>query len=121
MFVVDAQNYTIDLHRGDTGVLGITAETDYEFGPLDRAIFTLKDSNGKLIKKNVCEMTDNRFEITFVNSDTDGLMPGLYTWDVRYVVNPVYDSEGQIYDGLGGVYTPRDPMTLNLRTTVGQI
>lgn len=121
MFVVDGEKFTIDMHRGDTGVLAITADTEYAFSQVDRAIFTVKDNQGTIVKEVVAQMTDNRFVVVFNNEDTDSLTPGIYEWDVRFVVSPVYSVDGRIIDGEGGVYTPKDPMTLNLRRTIGQI
>lgn len=121
MFVVDTENFKIDMHRGDTGVIAITADTDYTFNQVDRAIFTIKDNQGTIVKEVVAQMMDNRFEVVFTNSDTDGLAPGVYEWDVRYAVSPIYSVDGRIVDGQGGVYTPKDPMQLNLRRTIGQI
>ena len=111
----------IELHRGDTGVIGITA-TGYAFGESDRALFTLKNSQGSIVKQGVYAMENNRFEVEFTNSDTDYLQDGQYEWDVRYVVNPVYDQEDptKIVDG-DCVTTPNDPMPCVLRRTVGQI
>ena len=117
MFNVDG--FKINLHRGDTGTIGITA-TGYTFGPNDRALFTVKDKNGTIVKQGIYPMVNNRFEVRFLNGDTDYLDSGLYEWDVRYVVEPVYDEEGKIVDG-DAVATPKDPMDLNLWRTVGQI
>lgn len=117
MFNVDG--FKINLHRGDTGTIGITA-TGYTFGPNDRALFTVKDKNGTIVKQGIYPMVNNRFEVPFLNGDTDYLDSGLYEWDVRYVVEPVYDEEGKIVDG-DAVATPKDPMDLNLWRTVGQI
>lgn len=117
MFNVDG--FKINLHRGDTGTIGITA-TGYTFGPNDRALFTVKDKSGTIVKQGIYPMVNNRFEVPFLNGDTDYLDSGLYEWDVRYVVEPVYDEEGKIVDG-DAVATPKDPMDLNLWRTVGQI
>jgi hypothetical protein len=119
MFAVDG--YKIELHRGDTGVIGITA-TGYSFGPDDRALFTVRSGNGTVVKQGVYAMEDNRFEVEFTNSDTDTLDSGEYEWDVRYIVDPIYDQQDPttIIDG-AAVATPRDPMPCVLRRTVGQI
>ena len=118
MFVVEGNQIT--LHRGDTGTIGITA-TGYTFGNDDRALFTVKSSNGTVIKQGVYAMTNNRFEVPFTNQDTDSLESGTYEWDVRYVVNPEYDQEtGAIVDG-DAVATPMDPSPCVIRRTVGQI
>ena len=118
MFVV--QGNEIMLHRGDTGTIGITA-SGYTFGNNDRALFTLKDRNGTLIKQGAYAMTNNRFEVAFENQDTDSLESGTYEWDVRYVVNPQYDQvTGAIVNG-DAVATPMDPSPCVIRRTVGQI
>ena len=118
MFKVDPETRAIELHRGDTGVIGITAK-GYTFGASDRAIFTLRGPSGTEIMKEVKAMTNNRFEIEFKNSTTDYLEPGVYSWDVRYVKNPIY-VHGEIIDG-DAVFTPEDAMSLTIRATVGQI
>lgn len=119
MFNVEGNK--IELHRGDTGVIGITA-TGYDFGSADRALFTVKSPNGTVVKQGVYALENNRFEVEFTNSDTDTLDSGDYEWDVRYVVDPIYDQEdpGTIIDG-AAVATPNDPMPCVLRRTVGQI
>lgn len=118
MFVV--RGTTIELHRGDTGVIGITA-TGYTFGNNDRALFTLKSKSGGVVKQGIYAMENNRFQVEFVNADTDSLESGEYEWDVRYIVNPQYDPEtGRIVDG-DGVATPIDPSECKIRRTVGQI
>lgn len=115
----NVNGYAINLHRGDTGTIGITAR-GYDFGPNDRALFTVKDKSGTIVKQAAYAMENNRFQVSFLNSETDYLDSGLYEWDVRYIVNPVYDESGNIVDG-DAVATPRDPMDLNLYRTVGQI
>lgn len=117
MFNVDG--YKIDMHRGDTGAITIRA-TGYAFGPNDRALFTVRNQQGTVVKQGVYELTDNAFTVHFTNAETDYLDRGTYEWDVRYVVNPTFDGEGNITDG-DAVSTPKDPMELNLRRTVGQI
>ena len=117
MFVVNGT--TIDMHRGDTGSIVITA-SGYTFESQDRALFTVKAGNGSVIIERYYEMTNNAFTVQFDNPDTDYLTPGDYSWDVRYIVAPVYDEQQHIIDGTD-VTTPHDPMTLHIRNTVGQI
>lgn len=119
MFTVDTTTKKIELHRGDTGKIGITA-TGYSFGAADRAVFTLKGPDGSVVKEEIHVMENNRFEVEFKNADTDYLEPGTYEWDVRYSVNAVYDAEGKVVDGQA-VGTPEDPMAMVIRRTVGQI
>ena len=117
MFRIDGT--TITLSRGDTGEV-IIAATGYSFGSNDRALFTVRSAATKEVKmRRILEITDNTVTVTFVNSDTDNLDAGKYEWDIRYVINPIYD-DGDIVDG-DEVITPQDPMVINLKTTVGQI
>ena len=123
MYNVD--EYTISLSRGDTGALKVnaTATLDgqaFTFGTDDRALFSIKNANGEIIMQKACEMTDNSFTVYFLNSDTDSLAPGAYSWDVRYIIHPYYDSSGKIVNG-DQVITPKLPMTLSLLTVVGDV
>ena len=65
-------------------------------------------------------MTDNSFVVYFLNADTDSLAPGAFSWDVRYIIHPYYDSEGKIIDG-DQVITPKTPMNMTLLTVVGDV
>lgn len=125
MFKVDGT--TITMSRGDTGSLKITAnairkdtQQPYTFGTNDRALFTLKASNGQVVKQSAYQMTNNIFTVVFANADTDTLTQGGYTWDVRYVINPRYDAAGHIVDG-DQVITPNTPMNVQMLNVVGEI
>ena len=120
MFNVDG--YTITLSRGDTGAIKITATTDgYEFTSADRALFSIKNAVGEVVKQQAFELDENNaFVVSFFNSDTDALPAGGFTWDVRYVLNPYYDSEGRIVDG-DQVITPKQPMSMQLLQVVGEV
>lgn len=117
MFDVDAITKKITMHRGDTGEMTVTA-SGYSYEPNDRALFTIKNSSGTEVIRREYAMTDNVFVVEFANSDTDGLTPGKYNWDVRYIVNPQYDASGNIDDG-DAVSTPGSPFVLELLSTVG--
>ena len=78
MFRINQDTLTIDMHRGDTGVIGITA-TDYTFNSDARAIFTVKDASGTIVKQGVYEMVNNRFEVVFQNGETDYLDAGQFS------------------------------------------
>lgn len=119
MFIINPENGEITMHKGDTGVILLRAR-NAEFSSADRAVFTIRDGTGEIIKEQVSELVDGAFRVIFNNSDTDGKAVGTYKWDVRYIWNPVYDGEGNIIDGFP-VYTPRDPMNLFLKAVVGEI
>lgn len=117
MFIVDGNKIT--LSRGDTGAITIEV-AGYAFGEDDRALFSIKDGGGTIVKQQAYQMTDNAFTVTFNNADTDTLNPGGYSWDVRYVIHPYYDTHGNIVDG-DQVLTPNLPMEVNILTVVGDI
>lgn len=123
MFNVEGN--TITLSRGDTGALRITATATldgqpYTFGPDDRALFSIKNGQGEIVKEKVAAMENNAFVVYFLNADTDSLSPSNYQWDVRYIIHPYYDSEGRIIDG-DQVITPKTPQTMTILPVVGDI
>lgn len=113
--------YTITLSRGDTGAIKFTAETDHTFDPVDRALFSVKNAIGEVVKQQAFEIDENKaFVVAFLNADTDTLSAGTYSWDVRYVIHPYYDDDGNIVNG-DQVITPRQPMELQLLQVVGEV
>ena len=123
MFSVDG--YNIQLSRGDTGGIVISATatlngSPFTFGEDDRALFSIKNGQGEVVKEKVASMTNNAFTVYFLNADTDSLSPGNYSWDVRYIIHPYYDASGRIIDG-NQVITPKEPMNMNLLTVVGDV
>ena len=123
MYNVDG--YTISLSRGDTGALQVNATatlngSPFTFGADDRALFSIKNSNGEIIMQKAYEMENNSFVVYFLNADTDSLAPGSYSWDVRYIIHPYYDDDGNIVDG-DQVITPKTPMNMTLITVVGDV
>lgn len=122
MFRLDG--YTINITRGDTGGIKIKATATlngepFTFGADDRALFSIKNSQGEVLKEKIAELTNNEFMVYFMNSDTDSLSPGSYSWDVRYVINPIYQN-GRIVNG-DQILTPKEPQTINILTVVGDI
>ena len=114
-------DYTITLSRGDTGSIKITAYTSYTFAAEDRALFSIKNATGDVVKQVAFALDENNaFVVYFFNADTDTLAPGSYTWDVRYIIHPYYDAEGKIING-DQVITPRLPMDLQLLQVVGEV
>ena len=123
MYIVEG--YSIKLSRGDTGALLVTATATQDGEPFtfssdDRALFSIRNGNGEIVMQKAYEMTDNAFTVYFLNADTDSLSPGSYSWDVRYIVHPYYDSEGKIIDG-DQVITPEKPLNMELLTVVGDV
>ena len=123
MFNVDG--YNITLSCGDTGAMKVKATATlngepFTFGTDDRALFSIKNGQGEIVKEKVAELVNNEFTVYFNNSDTDNLAPTTYSWDVRYIIHPYYDSTGRIVDG-DQVITPNTPITMNLLTVVGNV
>ena len=119
MFEVNAESGEIKLSRGDTGSVVFRA-TGYTFASEDRAVFTMKSQDGTVVKESDYEIEDGAFTVDFINADTDYMAPGSYTYDVRYVISPSYDSGGKIIDG-DQVITPKTPRAVILLPTVGEI
>ena len=117
----NVEGYVITLSRGDTGAIKFTADTDHTFDSVDRALFSVKNAVGEVVKQSAFELDENKaFVVTFFNSDTDMLPAGSYSWDVRYIIHPYYDTSGNIIDG-DQVITPRQPMDLQLLQVVGEV
>lgn len=117
----DVNGYTITLSRGDTGAIKFTAETTHTFESIDRALFSVKNAIGEVVKQAAFEIDENKsFVVAFLNADTDTLAAGTYSWDVRYIIHPYYDEAGNIVDG-DQVITPRQPMDLQLLQVVGEV
>ena len=103
----------ISFSRGDTGAIEIDATVTrrdtgaaYTFGERDRAVFSIKNSAGVVVKQKAYPLTDNKFTVVFMNQDTDTLQPGGYSWDVRYVINPYYQDSPP-----SGTWTPYEDLT----------
>lgn len=123
MFKVEG--YNIILSRGDTGAMKVKATAtlngeSFTFGEDDRALFSIKNGQGEIVKEKVAELVNNEFTVYFLNADTDSLSPTNYSWDVRYIIHPYYDANGRIIDG-DQVITPKEPMSMNLLTVVGDV
>ena len=117
----NVEGYTITLSRGDTGALRINTQTDYTFDEDDRALFSIKNSIGEVVKQQAYELDENKgFTVQFANSDTDALPAGSFSWDVRYIIHPYYDDQGKIVDG-DQVITPKTPMAMQLLQVVGEV
>ena len=64
MYSVDG--YTINLSKGDTGALKVKATATlngepFTFGADDRALFSIKNAQGEIVKEKVAELTNNNF------------------------------------------------------------
>jgi hypothetical protein len=85
----------IIMSRGDTGAMTISTD-GYSFAAEDRADFCVRDESGGIVIHHVYPIIDNRFTVAFRNEDTEGLEPGEYSWEARFLVHPYYDGAGTI-------------------------
>lgn len=116
MFQINGDNIILSL--GDTASFDVSA-TGYEFASNDRALFTVKASDGRIVYQKAYALEDGVFRVEFHNEDTDSLTPGSYSYDVRYIMNPVYN-DGKIVDG-DQVITPKTASTITLLSVVGEV
>ena len=119
MVTVDQKTGRITLYRGDTGHITIKVK-GYDFGPDDRAVFTVRDIRGIPVMRRVYALADNRFVVSFGNKDTKELEPKTYYWDVRYDMHPEYDQGGDLING-ESICTPGSSFEFRVLDTVGRI
>jgi len=98
LFSVSGTEITIS--SGDTGavrfhVTATRADTGaaFTFGERDRAVFSIKDNYGTLKRQKAYPLVNNAFVVVFTNQDTENIGTGTYSWDVRFVINPYYDTD----------------------------
>lgn len=121
MFTFNPTTMAMSLSKGDTASFDITATGDVTFTNEDRAVFTVKDKKGAVVKETVATLdSDKTFRVYFLNADTEDLKVGTYQWDVRYVFGADFDSLGRVVNG-DSVITPMTPKDFNLLATVGDI
>lgn len=120
MFNIDGDN--ISLSVGDTATLRIRADGDLVLNPdVDRVLFTIKNAAGDIVlQRTLAPDVEGSVLVAFSNADTDFLSAGSYSYDVRYVINPNYDDDGNVIDG-DRVITPKRPQTFTLLSVVGDV
>lgn len=120
MFYVDEDTKQITMHRGDTGSMKITF-TGYDFSNVNAyALFTLKQGTTE-VKSEAHQIVNNQITIDFANADTDWVTPGTFEYDVRVIIDPVFDQESGLPTDGTVVRTPEDPIPVTIKRTVGQI
>lgn len=110
----------IRLTQGDTGLLTIKVRSERPLTDDDRAVFTVRRPSGGIMAEMVLTpQEDGTVQVPFTNALTDGWKPGIYAWDVRYVLGAVIDG-GKVTDGRE-VITPMSPGQFEITRAVGQI
>ena len=132
MFAVDYTTGAIEMNIGDTGSFQVEAHRsdDEAWTDDDVATFTVRNASGEdvIVRDyglNDQELGNGIIAIEFQNHDTDELPAGSYTWEIRYVVNALYDADGNVVDGdivrTPGVDGKGNPMNLTLKSVMRDI
>lgn len=96
MFNFNKDTCAITMHAGDTGSKWIRAKRESEtaWTDDDRCLFTVTDANGEIVMQRLYRLDDQwgagngRYLMEFHNNDTDTWLPGQYTTEWRYDVDP---------------------------------
>lgn len=86
----------------------------------DRAVFTVRRPNGSALIQKVLSPQDGLFYMPFTNEETDGWKAGVYSWDLRVVLDAQMDATGMVRDGRE-VITPWPPSRLEVVKVVGKV
>lgn len=126
MFNVDENTGKVEMNAGDTGSWFIDAERDdgVPFTSADRAVFTVKDSAKLTVLEREYGLADEGLGngtvlIQLDNNDTDDWPAGVYTYEMRYIVNP-YREDGEIRSGdivdTPGIDGKGEPIQMTLKS-----
>lgn len=102
------ENSLIKITAGDTAEITITPEsTDYAFTDADLAVFTVRERIDKniVIQKRIVPAASGTVFVKFAHEDTADLKDEIYDWDIRYIIAPQLNSEGEIEEEASR-YTP---------------
>lgn len=143
MFNVDLETMAIDMHRGDTGAFKIAATkaSGASWGEHDRMLFTVSAADGTDKIRRLYRLDDERTEtdlgdgivqIEFHNDDTDSWAPGIYTTELRFIGDAVWDGAELMSDCVDDLVSAshiiegalvRTPLqsTLNIRNIIGEV
>lgn len=143
MFTVNLETMAIDMHRGDTGAFKVAAtrESGAAWGVHDRMMFTVSAADGTDKIRRLYRLDDSRTEtdlgdgvvqIEFHNDDTDTWPTGVYTTELRFIRNAVWDGAELTSDCVNDLVTDshiiegalvRTPIqsTLNIRNIIGEV
>lgn len=86
----------------------------------DRAVFTVRRKSGAVLIEKVIAPMDGIFYVPFVNEETDGWRPDVYSWDLRIALEAEMDEAGSVIDGRE-VITPWPPSRLEVVKVVGEV
>ena len=143
MFEVNLDTMVIDMHRGDTGAFKIAATkaSGASWGEHDRMLFTVSAADGTDKIRRLYRLDDGRTEtdlgdgivqIEFHNDDTDTWAPGIYTTELRFIGDAVWDGAELTSDCVDDLVSASHIIegvpvrtaiqsTLNLRNIIGEV
>lgn len=105
MFEFDPASSSVTMHRGDTGAywVSLSRSSGVPFASGDVALYTVKSGDSVKLSREYALDDDEgagngRFLIAFRNSDTDTWAEGVYSTEIRVVINPVR-LNGEVVDG----------------------
>jgi len=114
----DVNGYQIRISRGDTGLLTLCAEGGIEMTQDDRAVLTIRRRSGApILEMSAVPDENNRVQFGFTHEMTERWQPGVYEWDVRYVLGA--EMHGEEVTGGREVATPIPPSEFIVTRTVG--
>lgn len=105
MFEFDPASSAVTMHRGDTGAYYVTlargSGTPFQSG--DVALYTVKSGDTVKMEREYPLDDDEgagngRFLIAFRNSDTDTWAEGVYSTEIRVIINSIR-LDGKVVDG----------------------
>ena len=117
--MITIDGFNVSIPKGDTGGFTINA-TGRTFESGDVALFTIKDGNGKTIRRDVIEIEDNSITIEFTHDQTKVMKIGDYVWDVRWITDPEYDDDDNLIGGTE-IDTPYKDLKFSVTGTTGDV
>lgn len=143
MFNINYETMEIDMHRGDTGAFKVAATkaSGAAWGEHDRMMFTVSAADGTDKIRRLYRLDDSRTEtdlgngvvqIEFHNDDTDTWPTGVYTTELRFIGDAVWNGDELTSDCVNDLLTDshiiegalvRTPLqsTLNIRNIIGEV
>lgn len=117
----DVSGLRVRITQGDSGLLTFRTRERCAFTERDRAVFTVRrHGGGTLLTAVIIPDRDGQVQVPFLSQETGGWRPGVYEWDMRYVLDAVQDEDGNVTDGRE-VITPMRPAVLEVLRAVGSI
>lgn len=112
----------IRISLGDTMKLGVQL-AGVPLTADDRVIFTIKQSanpDSPVLVEKVYTPDHDRIVVQLLNEESEKIGIGRYRWDLRIVIEPIYNSKGKITDGRR-VITPFEPAIFRITGVVGNV